>query len=975
MSLKKITLFLGILTILISSPISSLWGQVRAGAAFLKMLPGARVQSMATAHTAVLDEPFSHYVNPAATGLLRDWYWAASYSKWIADIYNASFILSKRVRNPISQKTRFALGVIYQGMPEFDSSDGAAALVSANDLLFSFSIGQPLSAISQNISSGLNIKYLKSTLDSYTANSFVFDAGILARTPKFRLHNPLFPYGIFSAGVAYTQLGSDLKFDRIDTPLPKTFRAGLAFHAGSHFGLQLHLTGDYVHVKDEKNGFAVGVEANWANRFSINGGYDFNSDLMSQISLGCSLQLDDIITPRQFLIPGRNNGLRFELASVDEGEFFARTYRGDLAHLPIGPEPFDFICPANDDTIQAKKVILKWQFTADPDLFDDVHYSLFLTQDSAKLANLINSYFENTDAFFNSISETPNTIRYFSNLKADSLLLTSLVNGFHYWSVLAEDMDKHVRFAQTLGKRIYRFYVTFPDIEIKKINFQYSPWITEDDYHGEIEITIANNSDSPIDSFSIAIYDSTCQSVSPFLETDRIASNNFLKQEKIDELSAKETITIKLPWHTIFLGQHRIKAVVDVSQQVTESNEENNFKAETIYTIPKGFFATRDTVPIFFTSRAMVDYPLVTEVCFDPHSSNVKPDYLFSTEIQPTLRALAIRLKQNPEMTIAVRGFIDPNSDEIKMDLATQRAQAIKDTLIRLNVNPNQIATLAGEAWQKRAIPQNPQDAVWVFEERRNVTISTDSAYEKVLFHPLRKIDDEDTSQAVCFHLKLRHALASISAQYYCYRNQFQDSASVDDLKNKLTIDQFNNWSPNLNDSAAYANKSINYYFSLTDSLGRNFRTYEKNCFLTKKIVFLSHKIVLPMQFAKTNASQSFLWQMMLAQIDHNLAKPQKRFRFSGHACAVGPDWINKNLSQQRVERFMNEFKAYLDNNKPSEKEEILKRLDMPLGFGEEKPLAIEKRSGSTIILGDNNSPTGRILNRRIEMEIYSREK
>ena len=122
-------------------------------------------------------------------------------------------------------------------------------MVTANDMLFSFSLGQPLSFISKNISLGFNAKYFKSTLDTYTANAIIFDGGLLARTPRFNLGNPLFKYGILSAGGAVTQFGPDLKFEQEGTPLPLTYRAGAAFLMGTHSGLQLQFAGHLYHRK------------------------------------------------------------------------------------------------------------------------------------------------------------------------------------------------------------------------------------------------------------------------------------------------------------------------------------------------------------------------------------------------------------------------------------------------------------------------------------------------------------------------------------------------------------------------------------------------------------------------------------------------------------------------------------------------------------------------------------------------------
>ena len=971
MSSPKKFLFISFVLIFFLLSFSSLQAQIRAGSAFLKMLPGVRVQSMATAHTGTLDEPHSIFANPGATGLLRDWHWAATYSKWIADIYNASFILGKRIRNPISQYTQFSLGLIYQGMPEFDSTDGAAALVTANDLLVSFSIGQPLSFISKNISLGFNLKYFKSTLDTYTANSFIFDTGMLARTPRFYLGNPLFKYGILSAGVALTQLGPDLKFEQEGTPLPQTFRSGISFLMGTHSGLQLQIAGDYFKVKDEKDVYGLGVELSWGGRFSINGGYDFGSDLMSHISFGGSIRLDDTMAPEHLLIPGRNNGLRFELATVDEGEFFARTYRGGITHIPIGPEPFDFEYPANHDTVRSHKVTLKWDNSADPDLFDDVRYSLFYTQDSARLADLIAIYDKNTDDFFNEISTPIDTIRQFRDFTTDTLELENIQSGHHYWAVFAEDLDSHIRFARTGPSRISHFYVPLPDIEIKDIRFDYSPWITQDDYHGELIITIANNGDSPASDFVVAVKDVVKKLIHNISGAAPEAYSTSLAQDTINVLNPGETTTILIPWHTSSLGEHAIFVQADVEQTIEESNETNNNKTKSFYTIPKGSFTTGDTVSVFHTSRVIVDYPLVTEVCFDPSSSVVKPDYLYKMQLDPTVGTLANRLKQNRGMSISLQGFADPNSGENDVELANRRAQALRDSMINIGVKKNQITILPGEVWQTRRVPKNPQDAGWLYEERRNVTITTELANEAVLFHPLRKVDDEDSFKAAPFHLDLKHALATNIAKYFCYKNEYEDSVSITNLGSFLKFDRFDNWSPEITDSAYYVNKDIDYHFTLTDSLGRKFQTRKLDTFLNKELVNLSHKFILPMVFAKANTTQSFLWQKMLGYINLAIPDSEKRFRFSGHACAVGPAWVNERLSQQRVGRFVNEFKGYIRQNNESNTVQILTRLEVPKGHGENSPLAIERRSGEIIPLGDNNSPTGRILNRRIELEIY----
>ena len=52
----------------------------------------------------------------------------------------------------------------------------------------------------------------------------------------------------------------------------------------------------------------------------------------------------------------------------------------------------------------------------------------------------------------------------------------------------------------------------------------------------------------------------------------------------------------------------------------------------------------------------------------------------------------------------------------------------------------------------------------------------------------------------------------------------------------------------------------------------------------------------------------------------------------------------------------------------------LLSKMDKPKGYGEKKPLIFKYATGETQLFGDNNKPLGRILNRRIELELYRAE-
>ena len=49
-------------------------------------------------------------------------------------------------------------------------------------------------------------------------------------------------------------------------------------------------------------------------------------------------------------------------------------------------------------------------------------------------------------------------------------------------------------------------------------------------------------------------------------------------------------------------------------------------------------------------------------------------------------------------------------------------------------------------------------------------------------------------------------------------------------------------------------------------------------------------------------------------------------------------------------------------------------RLDRALGYGEDKPLTIERLNGEQILIGDNDKALGRKLNRRLEISFHTDE-
>ncbi|MBN1996753.1 PorV/PorQ family protein [candidate division KSB1 bacterium] len=972
---EKSNRFIFLVVIFLLSQWHLLFGQVRSGAAFLSNLPGARVQAQAGNVTAGLDDIHVIYANPGALGFARDWQWAASYSKWIADIYIASLLYGTRVLTPWSRRTRFSFGVHYQGMPEFDSSDGLVPRVMADDVLFTAGIGQPLTFITPWLSTGANVKYLRSRLDFYDASSWSADFGVLARTPKFKFIGPgFFEYGIVSGGFAVNNVGQPLTFVSAETPLPQSIRGGLAFNTGSHNSFSLQLSLDYIKIKDENSRVGVGTEIAWNHLFALTAGYNSGYDLMSKYSFGLSVILDSRTSAINNVIPGRNNAMRFDVASMDdEDDFFARTYRGSISHYPVGPEKFTFIYPANGDSIKTDTATLEWSKSNDPDMYDDVVYYLLVDHDSLKIDRVLNNCFQQPHDIPRILLQDSLIVGEKSTM--ERYRMGDFSGGVYHWAVIAADKDYHLKFANIGRHRIARFYVPLPDVFVSGVQFDYNPWITSDDLQGNLLVNVMNAGLSVARSVSVVLYDSSAEN----METPKL-----IIQKTIEEISPGEVQAFIVEWFTLQHGYHYIKSHVDQQNIIRELNEDNNLHVSGFYTIPKGVFTTSDTTDGLYSSTVLLELPIINEVFMDPNSSRVKVEYLYKTILVPPLATMANRLKKNPELQLKLKGYADPNSEQASVKLAEIRAGAVRDSVLSTGVNPEQVESLGGEVWPRRTLPANQTDARWILEERRVVKTTAKKEDQLELFSPIPHLDVENLRKPVDFTANIYGVVpaedASVNFDYY----QGNSTGDVADIRPLLsdslslpvnsTPTMFNEkilWQPQAADSAEYAawlNKDITYALTVMDTLGRVFRTHPAVTFVTTKNFTRQYRISFPLQFASSQPLYNFYWPRIYTIAKELFRNPKMRIRFVGHACATGPEAVNKRLSLQRARDFHKGFLQFLKIQHPEDYDGIMERLDEPDGFGEGQPLSITRYSGDVVLFGDNDDPIGRKLNRRIEI-------
>lgn len=945
-----------------------------AGASFLKILPGARQQGMAGSFTGVTDDLYALFSNPGSAGFLREWQWSGNYTRWLAGTHNSSILFGRQWRSPFARDTKIALGLVYQGVPEFDSSDQLTSAASASDLLAVLGFGQRLHFLSSNLGLGANVKYLRSKLARFEAKSWLFDAGLTYRLAQFKLFSPesLFPFGSLSAGLAVNQLGEPLTFIASETPLPRSFQAGLSFTAGDYEGVRWHMTFDYQQIRDEAHSFNIGTEISWHPLVTLRAGYSTSRTLFQKLSFGLSVGLSQPQLPGTGRRFRANSAMRVDIGVLPGDDLFSDTYRGDLAYFPVGPGPFAFVAPADGRELLDDQATLQWETAEDPDLFDTVTYYVLVDTSRDVIARVLGRIDEAPRNFENIFAEATPELK--SHVATTSLSLQHLRGGTYYWAVVATDRSAHTRVAKKQGREISSFRLPLPDLQITSVEFDYHPWITTDDYQGKITVRVTNSGDRSADNIRLQVRDEMGQLLTT-KDADLPGVARMIDERDIASLASGDTLNFSFDWYTPISGEHKITALIDPEDRWPERREENNSLSRTFATIPKGTLSTAENVVGMIFSEITNDLPFVSDVCFDSSSATIKPNYVSEENaLFPPLRVLAQRLQQHPEILVQIRGYIDPNSAEDDVGLADRRALAVRAALLQLGAAMDQIEILHGESLPPRRLPQKPEDRKWVLEERRTVKIATSDSAAALLFQPVRFNDVEPISVPVPFTSTVSAAVPLRRGVLRLAGSELQDTlqTTLSDAGYGLASLQQWEWpAPKLNNSQAWRDQKMTYTLAVVDSQGRKFRTPEARFTLTSKSLAREKKIAWPLEFGKTTPLFEFYWTNLFQHVSRMLENNRIRMRFIGHACAVGPEDVNLRLSDQRAKAFYERFIQYVELNYPASAARIKARIDPPVGLGETAPISMERINGEEIILGDNNSPIGRKINRSIEVRFY----
>ncbi|MDI6809752.1 MAG: PorV/PorQ family protein [Candidatus Eisenbacteria bacterium] len=237
------------------------------GGSFLKIGIGARAAALADAYVAIADDASAIYWNPAGIARLTGRTLSVNHLALPADIAfdQAAYVFSPGFFPGVIGFNARALTMDQMERRTVYHPEGDGTYFDAGDMAFGVTYARSLT---DKFSTGINLNWIQSGLDEYTAKTQTFDVGTLYDT-GFRS---------IRIGMCIQNIGSELKHFERAARVPTTFRVGMSMNLMRNDVHSLLTSGEFSHPPDNQE------RASWAMEYSFNdylyfrSGYKFNYD-------------------------------------------------------------------------------------------------------------------------------------------------------------------------------------------------------------------------------------------------------------------------------------------------------------------------------------------------------------------------------------------------------------------------------------------------------------------------------------------------------------------------------------------------------------------------------------------------------------------------------------------------------------------------------------------------------------------------
>ena len=501
--------------------------------------------------------------------------------------------------------------------------------------------------------------------------------------------------------------------------------------------------------------------------------------------------------------------------------------------------------------------------------------------------------------------------------------------------------------------------------------------ITTDAKQGTLTVKVMNMGDRAARDVNINLYDIISTQLAANMMND--ASMNLadysLETYNVKELLPGETKEMNVVWETEKSGLHPVVAEIVGKDPLSGEAVVFHQLRENFYTIPKGTFTANKKVDVLEMNRKTYFIPYLGKIFFEASSDTINREFLTDWVIEPALKVFASRLKNGDIQKVKLTGSIDPYSGETDSSLAYDRSRSVYNVFKHLGVDSTRI-----EITPEIILNRKPARTDYIRQERRFVEISTEPKLEPELFGPLTVLYNDSTFNKVKFNSDIASTLPIQNAHLELQSDVETDMDIMDEFADARLLKGEILWDPlsTSNNKTEWLGKDVTYSFAISDSLDREFRLppSETNVVRLDEAVTGNEKyFVVIAKFGITKSYYDFYWQDVKEQVEAAIDDTTKKIQFIGHGCSIGSEQLNMDLSKRRARVFRDKLLEEVRAKDPELAAKIEHKITHTIGKGESSPLAFKINKNTKVVIGDNATPLGRLMNRRIVVNIYSSTK
>ncbi|MFQ5602379.1 MAG: PorV/PorQ family protein [bacterium] len=336
--MKRITTILSVL-FLTTFAATNVFAVSEAAVLFLLISPNARAGGMGEAFAGVADDVSASYWNPAGLAFQEGKQFTSMYSKWLPQFnFSDLYYLFGAYRQSIEGLGTIGFNITYINLGEQTITEATGpepvGKFNSNEWAFTFSYA---TLLSETMSVGLNVRYIRSNLSSVGAGTEKGDG----QAGAFALDIAMLKKNLFlnnlNLGLNISNIGPKITY--VDAsqadPLPTNFKIGLAYRAIDQEFNRLTFAFDVNKelVKKNKNGstdsiikafisawdnekknrgiiYNFGAEYWYANLIALRAGYYWDKDgNVDYLTLGAGLRYDIYQFDFGYISAGENHPL------------------------------------------------------------------------------------------------------------------------------------------------------------------------------------------------------------------------------------------------------------------------------------------------------------------------------------------------------------------------------------------------------------------------------------------------------------------------------------------------------------------------------------------------------------------------------------------------------------------------------------------------------------------------------------------